>query len=880
LSLLGRASRRYHLLRPAQFGLALAGVAVGVAVVVAIDLANESARRAFRVATDATAGAATDQITGGSDGVDETLFTRLRAGTDELPGIRAAAPVVEDFVVLARERSIPPGVAQERPPILRLLGLDPWSEAPLRGYLRVGTGAALGDGNALRRFLTVPGAALLESETAAKLGFSVGDTMPVQVGARREKLTIVGLLRPEDDAGREALANLVLVDIATAQEILDLPGRLTRIDLALPEGEAGDAERVRLTRLLPPGVQLVRVASRPEALEQMTRAFRFNLRALSLLALLCGTFLIYNTMTFSVVQRRELFGRLRALGVRRGEILALVLTEAAVLGIVGSLLGLLLGVVLGRGLMGLVLQTIRDLYFTLAAGNFAIAPLSLLKGGLLGLGATLAAALPPALEAASAPPRTTMLRSEIERGAGRLARRGAILGLLAGAAGGIVLVVAPRSLPLALGGFFLILIGFSFAVPLALAAAMQAVGAATKAPGPVRTWVGLFGRMGARAVGASLSRTGVAVAALTLAVAVSISVAVMIGSFRKTVEIWIEGALTGDLYVSPPTRMPSRAHLRISPEAVERIRALPGVERIHALRTTVVESPGELPTRVVGIELDRRTLSSLHFKEGDLEGVWSELTSNADAFADPAILAEPFAYRRGLHRGDRFELATTHGRKTFRVAGIHYDYGSDQGVAMLPWESFRRHFGDPGVAMLAVFAEPGTDLERLEKAVEGAAPEGEGALLAQSSRALKRLTVEIFDRTFRITGVLRLLAIAVAFLGILAALAALELERGREFAVLRAQGLTRRQLLLLVAAETGWMGLAAGLFSLPLGALLAALMVHVINRRSFGWSMPIDWTARPFAEALALALGAALLAGLVPAWRLGRTDPALALKQE
>ncbi len=880
MSLLGRASRRYHLRHPAQFGLALAGVALGVAVVVAIDLANESARRAFVVATDATAGAATDQITGDSNGFDEALFARLRAGTDEIPGWRAAAPVVEDFVVLAP----PAGAAAAAPadggsisrsaPVLRLLGLDPWSEAPFRGYLR----GALAAGKDLTRFLTTPGAALLESSTAERLGLEIGDSLAVQVGARRERLILVGTLQPADAGAREALSNLALVDIATAQEILDLPGQLTRIDLALPEGEAGERARREIAALLPPGVHLARSSARPEALEQMTRAFRFNLRALSLLALLCGTFLIYNTMTFSVVQRRELFGRLRALGVRRGEILTVVLTEAAVLGIVGSALGLLVGIVLGRGLMGLVLQTIRDLYFTLAAGNFALSPLSLLKGGLLGLGASLAAALPPALEAANAPARATLLRSELESRAGRLAGRAVWIGLLFGLAGALVLALATPSLryslPLSLGGFFLVLVGFSLLVPRALAISMRTVAAVPRKWRRLHAAIGLFGRMGARAVAASISRTGVAVAALTLAVAVSISIAVMIGSFRTTVQIWLEGALIGDLYVSTPTQVPSRAHLRISLEAVERIRALPGVERINTLRITQIESPGELPARVVGIDLDRQSLAAMHWKEGELESVWRELTTTSDA----AILAEPFAYRRNLHRGDRFELATANGRKSFRVAGIDYDYGSDQGVVMLGVDSFRLHFGEPGVAVLAVFAEPGADLERLKTAVEGAAPEGE--LAAQSSRLLKQMSVEIFDRTFRITGVLRLLAIAVALLGILAALAALELERGRELAVMRAQGLTRRQLLRLVAAETGWMGLAAGLFSLPLGALLAALMVHVINRRSFGWSMEIAWTARPFVEAMVLALGAALLAGLIPAWRLGRTDPALALKQE
>ena len=280
MSLLGRASRRYHLHHPAQFALALAGVALGVAVVVAIDLANESARRAFTVATDATAGRATDEISGDSNGFDEALFARIRSGTTAIPGVRAAAPVVEDFVVLPRTTASGTAKVDRSSRVLRLLGLDPWSEAPFRSFLGAGAGGALEGGNDLVRFLTTPGAMLLESTTATRLGLAVGDRLAVQVGARREELLLVGVVRPADDAGREALANLALVDIATAQEILDLPGRLTRIDLALPEGEAGEAARRNLTALLPPGVHLARATARPEALEQMTRAFRFNLRAL------------------------------------------------------------------------------------------------------------------------------------------------------------------------------------------------------------------------------------------------------------------------------------------------------------------------------------------------------------------------------------------------------------------------------------------------------------------------------------------------------------------------------------------------------------------------------------------------------------------------
>lgn len=855
MSLLGRASRRYHLRHPAQFALALAGVAVGVAVVVAIDLANESARRSFRLATVATAGAATHEITATGDDLDESLLATLRV---EL-GLRAVAPVVDDAVLVGE----PPG----RP--LRLLGLDPWSERPFRSFLAGETAATSLE---LTRFLTEPGAVLLERDTAARLGVGLGGELEVGVAGRRETLRVVGLLDPRDDGSRAALANLALVDIATAQELLDRPGRLSRLELALSEDDPSTLSKLEaIARRLPPGVSIARTASRPETLEQMTRAFRFNLRALSLLALLCGSFLIYNALTFSVVQRRDLFARLRAIGLRRGEILALVLGEAAVLGALGGAIGLALGVALGRGLTALVLTTIRDLYFAVAAEGFATPMASLARGALLGLAAAVAAAIVPAIEAAASPPRATLLRSELETRVQRLAGIAALAGVLFVAGGALLFALSTRSLPLSLAAFFLVLLGVAFAIPWLLARGMAQ---AAKLFARSRGRAGFYLRTGARAVGAALSRTGVAVAALALAVSVSIAVAVMIGSFRQAVQVWLDKALVGDLYVSTPSRLPNATHLRIPAETIAAIRTLPGVDRVNTLRTLLLENPGELPARVVGLDLDARGRAAFSFKEGEPSEVWKAMAERPDA----AILAEPFAYRRGLHAGDTFELPTPDGRKRFFVAGIDYDYGSDQGVAMFTAESFRAHFGEHEVAVLAVFARGKAGLGELARAIADTAPPG--ALEVQESATLKAMSVEIFDRTFAITGVLRLLAIAVAVLGILAALAAYELDRGRELALLRALGLTRGQLLVLVGAETGWIGLAAGLFSLPLGALLSALMVHVINRRSFGWSMELLLPARPFVEALVLALAAALAAGLLPAIRLSRADPANALREE
>ncbi len=847
MSLLLRAGLRDLAARPAQVALAIAGVAVGVAVVVAVDLANESARRAFRLSTEATAGRATDQITAGSAGLDERLLARVR-----IEGrVDAAAPVVEDFVALAGQ----PGR------VLRLVGVDPLLEAPFRPALAPSLGAR-GD---LARFLTEPGAALLSRPTAEGLGLATDSDLELRIGSRTVRVRLAGLLEPRDAASRDALANLLLVDIATAQELVDRPGRLSRIELVLPEGAAGDAARTRLRDLLPTAVELASAAGRSQALDQMTRAFRFNLRALSWLALLCGAFLIFNTTTFSVVRRRPLFGRLRALGARRREILALVLAEAATIGLAGGLVGLALGVVLGRGLVGLVLRTIEDLYFALGVSGHAIAPGSLARGLALGLGVALVAALAPALEAASAPPRVTLSRAALETAAHRGARRAALVGALLLAAGALLLLAPARGLGASFAALFALLVGYTLVVPLALARGLGALARLESLP--------VVARMAARGVVGSLSRTGVAVAALALAVAVSVGIALMVGSFRRAVSEWLGTTLVGDLYVAPPTRLATAANLALDDAFVARVAALAAVERVVTLQIATFERAGQLPLRVLGVDLEARQRAGLRFRAGD-----PEVALPALARGEAVLVSEPFAYRRGLTVGAELELPALDGPRRLPIAGIYADYGSDLGAVMVDQRLYRRLFGDRVIAALALFAVPGADLDLLARAVERAA--APGAVLVQSSRALERESLAIFDRTFEVTSVLRLLAVAVAVLGILAALAALELERGRELATLRALGLSRRQLVGLVLAETGWMGAAAGLFALPLGTLLAAVMVHVVNRRSFGWSMELVFAPAPLVEAFALALAAALAAGILPARRLAAAEPALGLREE
>jgi putative ABC transport system permease protein len=847
-----KTSLRHLLKHPWQAGLALLGVALGVAVVVSIDLANDSARRAFALSTEAAAGRTTHQIVGGPRGLDEALYRRVRI---EL-GIRASAPIVEGYATAPDH----PGLT------LHILGIDPLAEGPLRPYLAPG-GA---DFSSQAQFLTTPGAAMISLDTARAndLGVEAGRDTPLRlrIGTRTERATIVGLLEPADDASRRALDGLLIVDISTAQEWLDSIGRLSEIDLILPEGAAGDAAAQRIAAILPPGAQLTRPALRAEATQQMTAAFELNLSALSMLALIVGMFLIYNTITFSVVQRRGAIGTLRCLGVTRGQIFMLVLAEALAIGLLGSLAGLALGVALGRGLVGLVTRTINDLYFVVSVRDIAIGAGPLVKGFLLGLIATLTAAAVPALEATSTPPRTVLRRSSYEERVRRAVPIAAAGGALLLALGGGLLAIPSQNLILSFTALFAITMGAAALTPLVTLVLMRAARPALGA------LFGLLGRMAARDVVASLSRTSVAIAALMIAVSVTIGVGLMVGSFRQTVVRWLDVSLRSDVYVSAPGVSAGRAGSPLPPALIERISRAPGVARARRYHRVTVGSPSG-PTAIIALEVGEQDRSSFQLVGGDPAAAWAGFARGE------ALISEPLAYRRGLGPGDNITLLTDHGERPFRIAGTFYDYGSDQGAVMIDLAAYQANWDDRTISSLGLYAAPGVDVDALVQRLRGLV-DADRAINIRSNRALREASLQVFDRTFAITTVLQMLATIVAFVGILAALMALQLERTRELGMLRATGLTPRQLWGVVISQTGLMGLTAGLLALPVGVALAAVLVFVINKRSFGWTLLFELDGGLLAQALLVAVAAALLAGLYPAWRMSRTAPALALREE
>ena len=847
--LLWRASLRHLLRHPGQIGLSVLGIALGVAVALSIDLATESARRAFALATEAVTGRATHQIVGGPAGLPEAFYRTLRLEM----GVRRAAPVVA-FDVAAPDH---PGRT------FQLLGVDPFAEPAFRPHL-AGTDPL----GTLADLVGRPGTALMSGPTARALGLKEGATLSIRVAGQRRSVTLVGTFEPADRLSTRALEGLLVTDIATAQELAGARGRLTRIDLIVGFRAQDRALLERIRTALPPGAELTRAGAQADTAASMTAAFSLNLRALSLLALVVGMFLVYNTMTFSVVQRRDLIGTLRALGVTRGEVFTLVAGEALAVGAVGTLLGLGLGLALAQSLLGLVTRTINDLYFVLSVREVWLTPAAVIKAVGLGLGATLLAALAPAREAAGARPREALLRSLLEARARRTAPRAALAGLALGVVGGLLLL--PRAGAVwGFVGLFALLMGAALATPLAASATLRLL------EWPARRIGGLLGGMAARGIHAALSRTGIAIAALMIAVSATIGVGIMIASFREAVVRWLEGTLRADVYVSPPSLIGSRPDATLDAGLAERLAATSGVAAASTSRGATVASPRG-PVHVVALGVAAGRAPSFSMKQGRLDRVWAAVEGGA------VMVSEPFAYRRELTAGRRVRLSTDRGPHAFPIAGVFYDYGSSVGVVVMSRATYERFWDDRAVSAIALYTAPGTDPDALIAALQARAAEATppAEVMIRSNRALREASLEIFDRTFAVTRVLRLLIVVVAFVGVLSALMAQALERTREVAFQRALGLTPGQVWGVITAQTGLMGLVAGLLALPLGVLLAAVLVFVINRRSFGWTMPLDVRPDVLLQGLLLAVVAALLAGLYPALRMAGASPAAALRDE
>ncbi len=841
MSILRRANRRHFVRHPLQLILAILGVTLGVAMVVSIDLAASSTHRAFALSMEALTGRYTHHLTGGPSGIPELVFTRLRVEA----GLRQSAPAVEGYISLKETTC-------------RLVGFDVFSERNLRSRF---VNAARGDEG--MRLLTEPNTVLLSAVTAGRLGIKPGDELNVMIDNRPHPLILVGYAEggmPPDPV----LEGVMLADISTAQEVLGRVGWLDRIDLVLDEDPS---EAMKINALLPEGVELSSAAGRQSATQNMTAAFELNLRAMSLLALLVGSFLIYNTMAFSVLQRRELLASLRVLGATPRQLLSEILWEAAALGLVGGLLGLGFGMLAARVLLSMVTRTINDIYFVLTVTEFMIDPWVLVFGVFLGVGVAVLAALGPAIEASMTSPIMTRARSGLEGAAKRAIPWLAMMGVLALLVATALFTVNLEGLVPAIAGVFLLLLGYGLLSPLFLLGGVRLLGALGRVSG------GWLIRLAVRSIGATISRSGLAIAALTIAIAVSIGVGTMIDSFRGSIAEWLDQILQADIYIAMPASTP-RASPPLPDGLAERLASIPGVDRLSSGRRIFVStSKGE--SELLALDPPYLDQPGFRFKDSDGKDLWAHFPELRGLF-----ISEPYAQRHRLTVGDRLEIKAGSGSVTLPVAGIFFDYRSDQGLIVMHRRLYNELWQDPTHTSLGLYLKPQADLSDVRSELDRRLSDIHQPLSVRSNREIRDISLETFERTFAITQVLRLLAVGVAFIGIVSALMALQYERRREMAVLRATGLTPSQAGGLVLLQTAFMGLMAGLLAIPLGLMVALALVRVINLRSFGWTMDLSIALLPLMLAVTLSVLAALLAGAYPARLVMRTPPAQGLREE
>jgi putative ABC transport system permease protein len=493
---------------------------------------------------------------------------------------------------------------------------------------------------------------------------------------------------------------------------------------------------------------------------------------------------------------------------------------------------------------------------------------SLLKGVGLGVIATLLSAAPPAWEAASVSPRSALLRSGLERKAERAVYFAAGAGILLLLVGGLLLSIPLNNLVISFLGTFLVIIGFALLAPLFTKLLMLLL------PNLTGTVWGVLGRMAPRDVVKALSRTSIAVAALMIAVSVTIGVSLMVTSFRYTVIAWLDQTLQGDIYISPPTQGATQPTVTIEPAILSRIHDWPGIDRVDVLRATMVNSPSG-PIHIAATDNPDLTKERQYLSLSTTPELVSEQIENG-----AVLVSEPLANRLNLPSKDgEIRLYADNREIILPIVGIYYDYASSQGSVLMTLNTYRRFWQDSAITAVALRLNENSSPEEISKKMEEELSPIQ-RLLVRPNQTLRDEVLEIFDRTFAITGALQFLAIVVAFIGILSALLSWHLDKQREIGILRSIGLTTRQMWRLILLESGLLGGAAGLLALPTGYTLALILIYIINKRSFGWTLQMQLEPDPFIQALVLSVLAALLASIYPAFKISRSATVEALRSE
>jgi len=795
---------------PGRTALAIVAIALGVALGVAVHLVNASALNEFEVAARHLAGEADLIIRGPRAGFDEALYPKLV----RLPQVEAANPALDLEVPLV-----------DRPGSLRIIGFDPLQAPRLQPSLVPEDYGLLSD-------LFGADAILLSASAAEWLGVAAGGEIRVRVGTRPVRLKVIGAL----SAGvyRQRLG---VMDIASAQWRLAQLGRVNRIALRLKPGTDVEAFRRELEALLPAGVQAVTPETEGKHRAALTRAYRLNLDMLALIALFTGAFLVFSSQVLALLRRRSQFALLRAMGLTRVGLAGYLVAEGAAVGIIGAALGVAAGYALARAALLLVGADLGAGYFHSIVADLAVEPGVLAAFFALGVLFAMLGTLGPTWEAAHRAPARALRAGDEEESIEHM--RSPVPGLGAIAVG-LLLTLAPTINGLPIAGYAaiaLVLLGAVLLMPRLAAALFSRLPVPASAPSAVAI----------AQLKATPRRSAISIAAIVISFSFMVSMLIMVSSFRDSLEAWLGRMLPADLYLRA-ARSGETAFL--TPEEQDRIAALPDFERVQFLRVqTVLLTPERPALNLLARPIEAAAADKV------LPLIAPPLVPSANA-PPPVWISEVASDLHGLRQGDTLRLPLVGKSILCTVAGIWRDYARQNGAIVIDRGLYIRATGDRLANDAAIWLRKGVDIIEAQKSLRKQLPP-ESIVEITATRDVRAASLRIFDRTFAITYALEIAAVVIGLFGVGASFGAQALARRREFGVLRHLGMTRQQIGAMLSQEgaiVAALGVAAGLI---VGWAVGLILINVINRQSFHWSMDLHMPLAPLTALATLIVGTA-----------------------
>ncbi len=838
---------RKHILRTL---LTIAGIVLGVAVFVGMHTANQSVLAAFNHTIDRIAGKTELEVTSGETGFSEDVLEAVQSA----PAVRVAVPIIETVV---DSRIVGEGS-------LLILGVDMTGDRSLRDYdLESGDEAVVDDPLV---FLAQPDSLILTKEFADKNRFAVGSqiTLGTVLGDRR--FTVRGIMKSSGLSSAFG-GNLAIMDIYASQKMFGRGRTFDRIDLAVKEGHTIADTQAGLRQLLGPGYQVDPPAARGQQFEAMTAAYSMMVSISSLFALFIGMFIIYNSFAIAVTQRRAEIGILRALGATRRQIRWLFLGESAVTGLIGSLAGALVGLLIARGVAASIGNLVADVYGVAQRTDaVAASPALVLLALLIGVSTSIVAAVIPARQAARVDPVQALQKGKyqvLSEGEGRVRL---VLAAILGSVSLICLVAGGSRIVFYVGYVLVIVVALLLSplVSLLLAHALR----------PLLSWIRpVEGALAADSLIQSPRRTSASVAAVMLSLALVVAFAGMARASYNSIIDWMDTTLNPDLFVMPAQDIVVR-NLRFPPEMAPELAALPGVSRVQMVRDARIVFRGA-PVMIVATEMTSLA-ETIHRRP--VEGDSTEMYRLAAA-GRGVMVSDNLAELHGLRLNDVLEIPAPHGVIRLPIVAIVVDYSDQLGTILMDRSVFVRYWHDDSVNVFRLYLAPGAGVPEVKRRIlERYA--GARQVFVLTNRELKTYILRITDQWFSLASVQIAVAVLVAILGIVNTLTVSITDRRRELGVLRAVGGLHGQI-----RRTIWMeALSIGVLGLVLGYALGAVnlyyILQIVHHDIAGLRLDYEFPLTVTAALVPTMLAAAFIAAIWPAESAVRGSLVEALEYE